>query len=388
VRVALVAGPDPGHAFPAAAVGAALRARGHDVAVMTGPQWDRPLVRDGLTPIALPLLPEPDGETFSERMWSRQAAMAPLIAEDLRAWGADSVVADTLTHCGGFAAALLGLPWAELIVHLLQDLSVALPPVGGGFTPGRGPVGKARDAALRWLTARSIAQGQADRARAVERLGVSPEAARPRVRLVATFPALEPHRPDWPADATIVGPVEWEPADAELPRPPGEGPLVVVSGTTATGVARADLLTYAIEALSGTGARVASARLGSYDGPLPPWVTVGEGKQTTLLDDARALVCNAGHGVLAKAISRGVPMVLVPIAGDQKENAARAARAGAGIVIPPHKLTAAALREATRQVLDDPSFAAAARRIAVSADGLGNGFAAETVERHLTSMSR
>ncbi|HVU72406.1 MAG TPA: glycosyl transferase, partial [Mycobacteriales bacterium] len=221
MRVALVAGPDPGHAFPAAALGVALRDRGHDVAVMTGPQWDAPLIRDGITPITLPLLPEPDGETFSQRLWSRQAAMAPLIASDLTAWGADAVVADTLTHCGGFAAALMGKPWGELVVHLLQDLSVALPPVGGGFTPGRTPLGKGRDAALRWFSARSVAQGKADRAAAVTALGVPAAAAQPRVRLIATFPALEPARPDWPADATIVGPVEWEPADAPPPSPPG-----------------------------------------------------------------------------------------------------------------------------------------------------------------------
>lgn len=383
MRVALVAGPDPGHAFPAAALGVALKHRGHDVAVMTGPQWDEPLARDGITPITLPLLPEPDGETFSQRLWTRQAAMAPLIADDLRAWGADAVVADTLTHCGGFAAALMGRPWAELVVHLLQDLSVALPPVGGGFTPGRTPAGKARDAALRWFTARSIAQGKADRAVAVEGLGVAPTAAQPRVRLIATFPALEPHRPDWPADATVVGPVEWEPSDVRPVIPGGTGPLVAVSGSTATGVARAGLLDACVDGLDGVGVRVASVQLAPHEGELPAWAAASVARQIDLLDVADVLVCNAGHGVLAKALTRGVPLVCIPLAGDQKENAARTARAGAAIVIPPAKATPRVIRDAVVRVLTERTYRDAARRIAASAEGLGRSFAAEVTERAL-----
>lgn len=384
MRIALVAGPDPGHAFPAAALGVALRDRGHDVAVMTGPQWDAPLVRDGITPIALPLLPEPEGETFSQRMWTRQAAMAPLIADDLRAWGAEAVVADTLTHCGGFAAALLGLPWAELIIHLLQDISVVLPPVGAGFTPGRTPFGRTRDAVLRRLSARSVAQGLADRAIAVTGLGVAPASARPRHRLVATFPALEPHRPDWPADATIVGPVEWEPSDVAPLIPPGSGPLVAVSGSTATGVARAGLLDACVDGLDGVGVRISCVQLAPHEGALPTWAVASVGRQIDLLDVADVLVCNAGHGVLAKALARGVPLVCIPLAGDQKENAARTARAGAAVVIPPAQATPSAIRDAVLRVVTDRRFRLAAQRIAASAEGLGAAFAAETTERALT----
>ena len=36
---AVVAGPAPGHAFPAAGLAVALRRRGHDVVMFTGPDW-------------------------------------------------------------------------------------------------------------------------------------------------------------------------------------------------------------------------------------------------------------------------------------------------------------------------------------------------------------
>ncbi|NKS69931.1 glycosyl transferase, partial [Rhodococcus hoagii] len=74
-----------------------------------------------------------------------------------------------------------------------------------------------------------------------------------------------------------------------------------------------------------------------------------------------------GHGVLAKGLLAGVPLVTVPGGGDQWEVANRARPAGRGVVIRP--LTVDALRDGVRRVLDDPTFAAAARR---AADGVAD----------------
>ncbi|HVU73371.1 MAG TPA: nucleotide disphospho-sugar-binding domain-containing protein, partial [Mycobacteriales bacterium] len=163
----------------------------------------------------------------------------------------------------------------------------------------------------------------------------------------------------------------------------GTAPLVAVSGSTATGVARAGLLDTCVDGLDGVGVRVGCVQLAPHEGELPPWAAASVGRQLDLLDVADVLVCNAGHGVLAKALVRGVPMVCIPLAGDQKENAARAARAGAAVVIPPAKVTPHAVRDAVLRVLTDPTFAAAARRVADSAAGMGGPFAAEVTERAL-----
>ena len=54
-----------------------------------------------------------------------------------------------------------------------------------------------------------------------------PDGDGPVRRLIATLPALEVPRPDWPEEAVVVGPLHIEPTDAVLDVPPGEGPLIM-----------------------------------------------------------------------------------------------------------------------------------------------------------------
>jgi UDP:flavonoid glycosyltransferase YjiC (YdhE family) len=379
VRVAVVAGPDPGHAFPAVALAIALRHRGATVLVATGPRWHDRVRAEGLEAVDIPLLaPDPRDVDFGFRIWGRARLMAPLLSEQLAPWRPDRLVSDTLTAAGGFAAGLLGVPWAELVPHPLAVPSRALPPPGSGLTPGRTPIGRTRDALLRRAHDRSYALSRQQRAAARTALGLDP-AAGPNLRLVATLPGLELRRPDWPASTEVVGPLEWDPATGDLAAPDGDGPLVVVSDSTASGRSRA-LTPLALAALAGTGLRLACTQLEPYAGQVPAGCVAGPGRQAPLLAAAAVAVCSGGHGLVAKALARGVPLVVVPGPGDQRDNAARVVRLGAGLSIPPTKLTGARLTAAVGRVLADPSYAAAARRIARTGDGLGAHRAAELVE--------
>ena len=77
---------------------------------------------------------------------------------------------------------------------------------------------------------------------------------------------------------------------------------------------------------------------------------------------ADAVVCGGGHGMLTKALTAGKPVVVVPGGGDQWELANRVARQGSGVLVRP--ATADAIRDGVRRVLDDPSYARAARSAA------------------------
>src|SRR4051812_23635799 len=235
MRIAVITGPAPGHAFPAAALAVALRRAGHDVCMLSGPEWATGLKRDDIEPLDLPLLSHDyDIGDIGHRLYVRAAEMAPLCATTLRTWRADAVVSDTLVTCGGWAAALCGLPWVELIPHALQDLSRDLPPPGTGLPPGRTPVGRARDAFLRRMTQRSLDLARTQRDEARRSINVAHEQP-PAVRLVATLPAFEPARSDWPEGTHVVGPLVWDPAEADLDLPPGDEPLVFVSASTVPG---------------------------------------------------------------------------------------------------------------------------------------------------------
>jgi len=85
---------------------------------------------------------------------------------------------------------------------------------------------------------------------------------------------------------------------------------------------------------------------------------------SAVLKRSRLLVSHAGHGVVAKALYYGVPMVLVPWGRDQPGVAARAAALRVAEVIARHDLTEQRLAVAIHQVLGTPRYQENATRIA------------------------
>jgi UDP:flavonoid glycosyltransferase YjiC (YdhE family) len=91
--------------------------------------------------------------------------------------------------------------------------------------------------------------------------------------------------------------------------------------------------------------------------PLPPNVRAERYvPHSLLLPRCDAIITHAGAGTLITSINAGLPMVMVPLFGDQPVNAEGAAAAGAGIVLDRATLTPESVREATRAVLSDPRY--------------------------------
>ncbi|WP_459957575.1 glycosyltransferase [Nocardia sp. IFM 10818] len=367
MRVAVVAGPDPGHAFPAIALCVRFLAAGDDPVLFTSPRWFDAARNAGIGVRRLKgLAPraEDDDADAGARIHQRAAHIATEILPDLSAMLPELVVSDILTAGGGMAAERLGLPWAELSPHPLYLPSKALPPIGSGLAPGEGVRGRARDSMLRTLTARAIRRGEVQREEARASIGLPPQDPGPTARLIATLPALEVPRPDWPDNAHLVGPLLWEPTDHVLELPPGNDPLVMVAPSTAhTGVN--GMVETVLEALDGAGVRVAVSMLDTPPTDLPPWATAGLGRQDEILRHASVVIGGGGHGLLAKSLLAAVPVITVPGGGDQWELANRAARQGSSILIRP--LTPESVRESVQRILDEPSYKAAAVSAAAGA---------------------
>jgi UDP:flavonoid glycosyltransferase YjiC (YdhE family) len=366
MRVAVVAGPDPGHAFPAIALCQKLLSAGAAPTLLTGAEW-LPTARaaglDALLLEGLELAAGDDDTDAGAKLHGRAARMAVANVPRLADLGLDLVVSDVITSCGGMAAELLGLPWVELDPHPLYDPSKGLPPLGSGLAPGVGVRGRARDVVMRALTARSVREGDRQRSAARVGIGLSAVAPGPRRRLIATLPALEVPRPDWPVNAVVVGPLHFEPTSAVLGIPEGSGPVVVVAPSTATtgtqGLAEVALESLVPGRTLPDGARVVVSRLGGDGEGVPPWAVVGLGRQDELLTHADVMVCGGGHGIVSKTLLAGVPMVVVPGGGDQWELANRVARQGSGVLVRP--LTGEALAGAVAGVLASPEYRRAAR---------------------------
>ncbi|UUO00584.1 glycosyl transferase [Mycolicibacterium novocastrense] len=371
MRVAVVAGPDPGHAFPALALCLRFLANGDSPTLLTGTEW-LDTARDAGVAAAELLGLDPvdtdDDADAGAKVHQRGARMAVLNAPQMRRLAPDLVVSDAITTAGGFCAELLGLPWVELNPHPLYRPSKGLPPIGSGLAPGVGVRGRLRDAIMRALSERSWRQGIRQRAAARAQIGLPAADPGPLRRLIATLPALEVPRPDWPAEAVVVGPLHFEPTSATLDIPPGDGPVVVVAPSTATtgerGLAEVALETLTPGDVLPQGSRVVVSRLGGTEVAVPPWAVVGLGRQDELLARADLAICGGGHGMVAKTLLAGVPMVVVPGGGDQWEIANRVVRQGSAQLVRP--LTPDALAQAVREVLGTPRYRQAARRAGAS----------------------
>jgi UDP:flavonoid glycosyltransferase YjiC (YdhE family) len=367
MRVAVVAGPDPGHAFPAIALCRRFLAAGDTPTLLTGTEWLDTARAAGVDAVELagldPTDDDDDGDAGA-KIHQRAARMAALNLRQMQAMGLDLVVSDVITACGGMSAELMGIPWIELDPHPLYRPSAGLPPIGSGLAPGTGIRGRLRDAAMRALTARSVRTGDRQRAQARAEIGLPADDPGPLRMLIATLPALEVPRPDWPAEAILVGPLHFEPTEQMLPIPSGSGPVVVVAPSTAT-TGTKGMAETALECLAPLGARVVVSRLNGSDLSVPPWAVVGLGRQDALLAQADLAICGGGHGMVAKSLLAGVPLVIVPGGGDQWEIANRVVRQGSGRLVRP--LTGEALVRAAADVLATPSYRAAAQRAAAGA---------------------
>jgi MGT family glycosyltransferase len=93
-------------------------------------------------------------------------------------------------------------------------------------------------------------------------------------------------------------------------------------------------------------------------------LVVSYAPQIELLARAAVSITHAGMNTTLQSLHFGVPAVAIPLAHDQPAIAARLSRAGAGIVIPPSRLTASNLRNALRALLPDASeFRVSAHRL-------------------------
>jgi UDP:flavonoid glycosyltransferase YjiC (YdhE family) len=380
LRILIGAFGDPGHAFPAIALGRALASRGHDVTLETWRRWREHAEREGIR-----FAPAPEYQVFPtrERPLKPYAAAAKAAIETralVRELEPDVVVNDVLTLAAILAAELEGRPRATLVPHVYPPGSPGLPPYGLGALPPRTRAGRAAWRLLAKPIGLGVEHGRRELNETRRRVGL-PELERPYggispdLCLVGTFPQLEyPRR--WPPGVHVTGPLMWEPPSPEVDLPPGDGPLVVVAPSTSQDREQR-LLTAALEGLAGLPVRVLAShnrRPPTRAVEVPPNARLVEWMSyARTMPHADVVVCHGGHGTLARALASGAAVVAVPAAGDMGENGARLAWSGAGLSLPGRLLAPATLRWTVMRVLEDPAFRSRARALGRWAANNGTG---------------
>ena len=70
-----------------------------------------------------------------------------------------------------------------------------------------------------------------------------------------------------------------------------------------------------------------------------------------IVECARVVVCHGGMGITQRALSQGVPLVIVPYGRDQLEVARRVEHAGAGVRLMSRRLNAESLAVAVKKAV-------------------------------------
>ena len=382
MRVLFTTQPGSGMFLPLVPFARALVGAGHEVAVAcaeifrpdveaagfpafsAGLNWRNDLMTQ-FFPDAPP--PGPARMPWIQRLWRETTAraMVPDLLTLAARWQPDLVVREPNEYGACLAAELLGLPHAAAGAHWFRPLAPLLAPLDAvrcelGLAPDPTGAQLFRDLTLAPMPPSWVAPD---------------EAPPPTVHFIRPAPA------DSQGDRLAPPWLEGLPSD----RPLVHATLGTTEVTQTPGLYEAILAGLHEEPLSLV---VAIGRHRDPDefGPQPPQVRLEhEVDHATLLPRCDVVITHGGFGTIMGCLTAGVPMVVIPVQGDQPRNAQRCADLGVGTVVVPEERTPAAIRAAVRTVLEDPSYRANATRLQDEINALpGMDAAAVMLERLVT----
>ena len=378
-----------GDVFPHVGLGAVLRARGHRV-TLAAPEPYRDRAHDlGLEFAPLVTADEAGRMLADPDLW-HPLKSGPMMAR----WGGPMIPRQyealsglarepgsvLVANPGVLAARVvqetLGVPTASLLLQPgLLPSSTAPPVMTGGLTiprwfPNwlRGLYWRAVDEAGSVLIARGLNRFRAGLGlppvRRLFRWWLSPD------RVIGLFPPwYAPPQPDWPAQLRLAGFGRFDGARAGLPADvrafSAAGPTVAF--TLGTGMAHAGgFFRAAVAACRMAGLRGLLLTKFPHLLPvrLPPTARhCAFAPFRELLPLCAAVVHHGGVGTTAAALEAGCPQLVLPLAWDQPDNAARVGRLGVGLSLGPRRRTAGHLARALAR-LTAPAVRARCREVA------------------------
>ncbi len=368
--------PARGHLFPILGSALELNSRGHDVHIRTLSSEIDKLADYGLGADAMaPEIEERDLDdwkgkspvkaleftmkTFGDRSKFEisdlqnaiQKTRADLLVIDVNSWGAQA------------AAEASGLPWAVFQPYFTFLPAPGVPPFGPGFKRSTGIFGKLRDKLLGkaiFSKLNKLALPPVNSLRA--RLNLVPLSSltemplRPDKLLYFTSKTFEYPREKWPDNFEFVGPGLWSPPSGNPPwLDETARPVVLVTCSTERQNDR-PIVEAALQTLPQKGffvaATTASYQPEEFKNDLNPHTRLERFiPHDPVIKKSCVVICHGGMGVTQRALSHGVPLVVVPFGRDQLEVARRVEFAGAGVMLMPNKLSVDKLLTAVERAI-------------------------------------
>jgi zeaxanthin glucosyltransferase len=414
----IICPPVPGHLHPFGALGRELIGRGHRVTFLNMADVEiaarsegldfRPIGQSdhpaGSLPLSLSQLGKLQGLAalrFTIRAVKKTTEMICRDApEAIRAAGIDVLLVDQTEPAGGTVADHLGLPFLTVCNALALNQEPSVPPPFSDWTNGAGwwrglrnSAGYAVSGAVMSPVTRVIASYRQrwnlpahrtpeDSFSQLAQISQQPPAFDfPRTRLPSTFHYCGPLR----NASGINVPFPWERLDGR--------PLIYASLGTLQ-YSKENLFRCFAEAASGLDVQLAISHCGgltqkAIDALPGKPIVVNYAPQREVLQRAKLALTHAGLNTVLDALTYGVPVMAVPITFEQPAIAARVHWAGAGRALPLRGINAQTLRENIAVILNDPSYARKAQRIADSIRQAGGvAYAADVIENIAKRLNR
>jgi rhamnosyltransferase subunit B len=192
-------------------------------------------------------------------------------------------------------------------------------------------------------------------------------------RVIGLFPDwYAPPQPDWPPHTELTGFLHFEPEE-ERPFPPtvrhfldsGEPPILFTPGSAMQhGAAFFQAALEACQLLGRRGLFV-SAHAEHIPTPLPETICYAPYLPfSRALPEVAAVVFHGGVGTMAQALAAGRPMLVMPMSHDQPDNAARLKTLGVGDWLSPQQFRGTAVTHKLHHLLTSPAVAANCQRYA------------------------
>jgi UDP:flavonoid glycosyltransferase YjiC (YdhE family) len=382
-----------GDVLPFIRLGMALKARGHDVTVITTCLYE-PLARhaglpfvEWISPEAMQVVADDPDLWHPARGFLRAVrAVEPWHRQLHEHIEARHVPGQTVVVSGSFSLGAriaqdrLGVPLATLLLQPAYLRSVYRSPVVPGLpTPDWAP--RAWKRLAYWLRDALVL----DRLAAPGVNALRTELGLPAVRsilgnwwhspqrVIGLFPDwFAPPQPDWPAQVRLTGfplydGLGQEPVPAGLDEflAEGEPPVVFTPGTMMRHPRQ--FFEAAVDACGRLGRR--GVLLTRFRDQLPARLPAGVRHfdyvpLSRLLPRAAALVSHGGIGTVSQALAAGIPQLVMPLAFDQFDNAARLGRLGVAATVRPRRFRGPAVAHEVARLLTSAAVARACRAAA------------------------
>lgn len=399
-RILLTTFGSLGDLYPFIALALELQARGHQATIATTRHYRQKIESRGIGFHAVrPDGPDPQlNDDMLRRIMDRRKGseyvirrlMMPAIREsyeDLMAAadGADVLVGHVLTYAARLVAEKRCIPWATTFLQPLGFFSAHDPPVlpQVPFLSRLRFLGRGFHQPLFALAKRSCRSWSEPWRRLRLEAGLPPTSDDPLFEglnspslVLAMFSRLfADKQPDWPPQTVVTGFPYLEDRDApDLPSAllrfldDGPPPIVFTLGSSGFPYANAffEESAAAAKLLEMRGVLVIGADAGYRPTSLPDGVVAFDYVPfAELFQRSAAIVHAGGIGTTALAMRAGRPMLVMPCAHDQFDNAARVTRLGFGRTVSQGRYRSKRVATELRRLLDDPE---CARRAAAAAD--------------------